>query len=297
MALSPRHPAPARLGVLFALLAAGSYGLNPPLARVAYDAGLTAVTLVAVRSVGMLAVAAILIAVLRVRATIVPGAGGAVLVLGVSSAILSVAYLVSVAFIPVSLAVIIFYTFPIIVFAISVVTAQAPVSPVRWLIVAGVFAGLALVIGPEFSALDWRGIGLAGLASLCAVAQFYSAAAATARMNPFAVVFWVHVIALPIVGVAIFYTGVTAPSDPLIAWGAVAVASLAYVSGFFFQVFSLMRISPATSSLYFNAEPLVTLAVAALLLGEKLSALQLAGASLVIGGLVASSLIRDRRVI
>ncbi|MHA1524137.1 MAG: EamA family transporter, partial [Alphaproteobacteria bacterium] len=67
--------------------------------------------------------------------------------------------------------------------------------------------------------------------------------------------------------------------------------SLGYVSGFFFQVLSLARISPAASSLCFNVEPLVTLGVAAILLGETLLVLQLAGAALVVGGLFASSLV------
>ncbi|MHA1547200.1 MAG: hypothetical protein ACTSUY_12375, partial [Alphaproteobacteria bacterium] len=109
MALTSTRASPGRVGTLFALLAASSYGLNPPLARLAFEAGLTPVTLVAVRSVIMLLVAAILVGAFRVPLAVPRGAGRAVLVLGFSSAILSVAYLLSVVFIPVSLAVIIFY--------------------------------------------------------------------------------------------------------------------------------------------------------------------------------------------
>ena len=91
------------------------------------------------------------------------------LVLGSSTAILSVTYLASVVFIPVSLAVIIFYTFPILILAITVISGRERAGATRWLIVAGVFTGLILVIGPEFSTLDWRGVALAGISSLCAV--------------------------------------------------------------------------------------------------------------------------------
>ncbi|MFV2092559.1 MAG: DMT family transporter [Hyphomicrobiales bacterium] len=293
MALNTPTTQSVRLGALFGLLAAGSYGINPPLARLAYEAGLSSATLVSVRSVVMLVGTALLVTVWRVRISFPPGAGWPVLVLGLSTAILSVSYLTSVIFIPVSLAVIIFYTFPILILTISVISGRERSSFKRWLIVAGVFAGLSLVIGPKFSGLDWRGVALAGISSLCAVAQFYSGAAATARMDLRAIVFWVHVITLPVVGLALAFSGVSMPTDAVVAWGAVAVASLGYVAGFFFQLFSLTRISPAASSLYFNAEPLVTLGIAVLLLGETLSALQITGAAMVISGLIASSLVNS----
>lgn len=284
-------------GTALALLAGSSYGLNTPLARFAHDAGLASPVLVFIRATVFLALAALVIRVRHVPLSVPREIRFAVLMLGLTSTTLSLGYFGAVVFIPVSLAAIIFFTFPILILAISVARGDVAAGASVWAVFGIVFFGLVLVIGPEVRGLDWRGIALAALTSLSGVGQFFAAAAIGRKIDTLTAVFWSHMLVAPVslIFVLAFGFGVAgARPEGWFAAGAICIAyGVAYVS----QLLALQRVQPARAGLFFNIEPVVTVLAAMALLGERFSPVQAGGAAMVLGALAWSSLGRRRRVL
>src|SRR3546814_14457321 len=76
----------------------------------------------------------------------------------------------SIFYIPASLAVLIFYTFPLLVAVGARWTEGEPVGGTKLVGLAVAFAGLAIALGVELGDLDPRGIALAGMAAVGAAA-------------------------------------------------------------------------------------------------------------------------------
>ena len=78
--------------------------------------------------------------------------------------VMSAGYLGAVAYIPVSLAALIFYTFPFYVAVLASLTGREPMTRTKAAALVVAFAGLILALGPSFDELNWRGIacGVAG---------------------------------------------------------------------------------------------------------------------------------------
>jgi drug/metabolite transporter (DMT)-like permease len=85
------------------------------------------------------------------------------------------------------------------------------------------------------------------------------------------------------------------PSALLAAPVAVAITSGAYVVGFVFQFAALARSSAVVAGIAFCAEPVVAALTSALVLGERLSALQLLGGALVLAAIIANVTAERRR--
>ena len=160
-----------RLGIGCALAAASIYGLVPNFVRGAFENGIPPVEATFFRTS---VIAFALVAVAQGENFRIPRAAwGAFAGQAFATLVISVAYLASVQFIPMGLAVIIFFTFPVLIMLASpLVEGQFPGF---WRIVIAIFAlaGLVVAIGPSFGILDIRGIGLATVAALGGVVQFF----------------------------------------------------------------------------------------------------------------------------
>src|SRR5215211_6448763 len=161
-------------GLLFALAAASLYGVNIVSTRFAALAGISGVTLVFYRVFVMLALAAAA-ALWRTPLRIAAGERGTVAVLGIATAALGAAYLSSVAFIPVTVAVVIFYTYPVLIVLASPLVDGSRITGTLVAVVALAAMGVVLVVGPAFQGLDWRGLALAATASVATAVQFFAA--------------------------------------------------------------------------------------------------------------------------
>ena len=192
--LTPRHS-----GILFALLAACGLGAVTTLAKLLYAAGGNALTLMLVRFVLTTLLFGLLLA-LR-------GKGFGVareirLPLGLIGLIWSgamICYLVAVETIEVSLAVLIFYTYPLLVLAWALLRRQLPASPQLLALFAAAFAGLVLALYGGRVEVEAAGILFAMLASLGAAFTFVAGARVAPRMSPLVMSFWVNAAGLVII--------------------------------------------------------------------------------------------------
>ncbi len=271
-------------GAPLILLATLFYGLNAAPAREAAGLGVGGADVVALRNILLLVVTGAFAAATRQPLALPPQGRGALVGLGVASAMVGVGYITSVGYIPVGVAVMIFYTNPLLILLVSPFVDGRRPGAAGLAGFALAFGGLALAIGPALDGLDPRGLAFAGMAALGAAALGFFAARA-AGGGGVVTVFWAQAVMIPI-GVALSLAmGGPAPAA---AWRAAAVP-VAVTIGLFMAAYVLhlraMRaIAPAAAGMIFCLEPLVAIAGAAAWLGERLTSMQYAGAALVLAG-------------
>jgi drug/metabolite transporter (DMT)-like permease len=287
--------------ILCALAAATLYGTVPNFTRAAFQNGVPAVETTFFRT-SLIAVAFAIAAVLRRRSFAVPAAAWPSLAAqAVATLVISVGYLASVQFIPVGLAVIIFFTFPVLILiAAPIAEGHAP-GWERIATAVAAFAGLAIAIGAGFDRLDWRGLVLAGGASFGAAVQFFSGRTISRHFTPEVFGSLVHALIWPATLLVALWVGggklAIAPGGAAAAAGlgfTAAVGAL-YVIAYFVQMLSLRWAPASTVAPFYNMEPVVTVAIATVLLGERLSLVQYAGAALVLAALVVSGWLGMRK--
>jgi len=289
-----RSSSPAN-GLLFALASAGLYGFNIVYARIASFTGASGSAIVVYRVLLMLVLVGLVAAIMRSSLAMEREERGKLLLLGVSSALQGIGYLSSVAFIPVTVAAVVFYTYPIIIVLASPFVERTPLTQALVAIVAVATLGVCLVVGPAFSDLDWRGLALAFGASIATAVQFFAAARCT-RTGVVAKVFWIQLIILPTAILVSLAAGQLAPPSILaLAPFAVTMTIAGYVGGFVLQFLALGRISAVAAGILYCAEPVVAAVSSALILNETLAPLQIAGGALVLAAIVANVLLEQRR--
>lgn len=275
-------------------LAATAFGFVTALARLAYGSGATPLGMTLARFV-MLAAATGAWLFLRGRPVRLPrrafraSFGLAILILTTG-----LGYLASVAFIPVSLAVIVFYTSPLIVGVLASLTGREPMTPAKAAGLLVAFVGLALALGPTFEHLDWRGIALAILAAASLALTILGSAAITREVDPLVLTFRVGCWISAAVGAYALGLGGAALSTTAPGIAAVVGATLLSVLGTASWFSGMALISPVRVALMFNLEPVVTIVAATALLGERLGPLQILGGALVLAALVATTLVARR---
>ncbi|HEV2557850.1 MAG TPA: DMT family transporter [Microvirga sp.] len=286
---------PASAGLVLALGSATLYGLNIGYARLASFAGVSGSTIVVYRVLLMMVMAGLAALVLGHSLRVAPQERPTIMLLGISTAIVGVCYLSSVAFIPVAVAVVVFYTFPVLIVLASPLVQGTKLTPALLGVVALALTGVVLVVGPAFGSLDPRGLALAVGASIATATQFFAAALAR-ETGVFAKTFWIHLIVLPTAALIGAVAGnLEPPSSLLLAAIPVAITIGAYLLGFVLQFLALTRITAVTAGIAFCAEPVVAALAAPFILGETLSPVQILGGSLVIAAIVTNVILEGRR--
>jgi drug/metabolite transporter (DMT)-like permease len=282
-------------GLSLALGSATVYGLNIGFARLASFAGVSGASLVVYRVVLMLVVIGGAALLLRTSLAVPRDERRVVGLLGVATTFVGLCYLSSVAFIPVAVAVVVFYTFPILIVLLSPVVEGTSLTPALLGVAALALLGVLLVVGPDFEHLDWRGMALAMGASVATTIQFF-AAARTKRTGILAKSFWVHLVVLPTAALIGAALGALAPPSALaLAPLAVAATVGGYVFGFVLQLMALSRITAVVAGVVYCAEPVVAAVSSTAILDERLSAIQILGGALVICAIMLNVVIESRR--
>jgi drug/metabolite transporter (DMT)-like permease len=283
------------VGIAFAFAAATLYGVVPTLFRAAFEAGIPALESALARTTLMIAVTGVYALVRRESLAIPRAAWPSLVAQALATAVISLCYGASVQFIPVGLAVIIFFTCPLIILVLAPLIEGARIGAGRLLTALAGFAGLGIALGLRFDALDWRGIVLAALAAAGYAAQFFSGRAVSRHLRPTAIACLAHLLVLPIALAAVLWRGGggmrlldgagVAPIGYVFALGVAG----AYIAGYLLHMLSLRNAPASTIAPIFNIEPIVTTAAAAIGLGEVLTAHQYVGGAIVLAAVVAAS--------
>lgn len=178
------------------------------------------------------------------------------------------------------------YLFPILVALFSALLGRQRLTQGRALAVAVAFSGTLLTIGGSLAGSP-LGIAL-GLGAACIYAIYILAGERlTAQAGPLASS------AVIMVGAALVYGGLALalespmPTTPL-AWGAVlGIVFLSTILGMVGFFAGMARLGAADAAALSTLEPLVTLVLAALFLGERLGLTQMLGGLLILGAVLA----------
>ena len=288
-------------GVLLALGAATIYGAVPNFARLAFLNGVPALENVFYRTSTVAVVLAIVAVVrgesFRIRAEAWPS----FLYQCLATLMVSACYLASGQFLPVTLSVIIFYLFPVLIL-LAAPLAEGRVPGFARLGVALLgFSGLAVSVGPAFDQVSVLGLVLAFLGAVGCMMQFFSGRMLSRHLTPAAFGSLVHIAIWPIMFcLALGFGGNTLrlidgqALTGSLAFLAVALVSVAYVGGYFLHMSSVRAAPSSVVAPYFNLEPIVSTMLAVFILGEAMSINQWIGGAMVFAALVISGLLPEK---
>ncbi|MBN9064700.1 MAG: hypothetical protein BGP06_20425 [Rhizobiales bacterium 65-9] len=280
----------SRVGLAAALAATFFFGVNTIAAKLAADAGAPGAFVVLCRTFALFVLLALVLPVLRWSVAIAPPSRPAMAAMMATSAGMGICYMSSVTYIPVTVAAVIFYTYPALIVLGGPLVTGRPLER-RELVVSFVaFAGIVLVVGPTFGSLDPRGLAFALSASAFTAAQFF-AAGRIAHESVVAKLFWVQVGVLPVAAIVAYASLDLSPATVLAAApGAMTMTIGCYVAGSIGMLIALSRLRPAAAALVFCLEPVISAAASAAWLGERMTAVQYAGGALVIAAVAATAL-------
>ena len=277
-------------GVLLAVVSAASFGVMPVLTKVVYDDGAEPVGVLAVR----FALAAVALLLLAGAAGQPLPRGGRLLALAVLGGVGYVAqglfYFSALERISAGLTALLLYVFPAVVVLLSAVLLRERPRPLALGCVGLAMLGTVLTIGPVQGG-QGRGVAL-GLGAALVYAVYIVASSQVRGIGALAT-------AATVLSAAAATTGVlallTRPALPQSAPGWLALVVVALVCTVvavttFFGALALL--GPSDTAVVSTVEPVVSVAVAGLVLGERLSAPQLAGGAVVLVAVAALARLR-----
>jgi drug/metabolite transporter (DMT)-like permease len=274
----------ARLhGAGFAVACATVFSVNTVCARLAFESGADAPTSNAVRFTFTVLVLLLVAALRRKRPTLTRRQRLAAMALGVPFFVASSGYLGSIQYIPVSVAVLVLYTYPILVGLIAPLTEGERLGPLRLGALLTAFLGLALALGVQaHTQPDWRGLGLAFLAAACMSVMVTGSSRLMREADRGAINLYLMLSASALFLVTLILGGETHWPHTDKGWLAFGGLLVTFAAGQLALIAAIGRAGPVLTSAVMNLEPLVTIGLAVLLVGESLTLLQLVGAGLVV---------------
>ncbi len=285
---APRRTA----GIAFVVASAAAFGAMAILARIAYASGVDTATLLALR----FAIAACAMLVLaRIRGVAFPGGRtlAALVVLGaLGYGGQAASFFTALTLAPAGLVALLLYLHPALVAVLAALFLHERIDAPRLGALALALAGTALTVGPALG--DGAGASaamLAGIGVAIAAASFYAvyiiAGAALGRSaRPLAMSTVVIASAAVVFAAA---TAVRGPHWPQTAAGwlaIVAIAVLCTVAAITLYFAGLERIGPTRAATLSTVEPVVTVTLAGIVLGETIAPVQLAGGALILAAVI-----------
>jgi len=266
--------------------AALSLGTGHVCARHAFGHGVGIMTAATFRA---LCASMILLALLRWRRVPIQVSGSAfrgILLLGFGVVAQTLLIQVAVKRLPVTLAILVFYTYPFLTAIASAALGEHRLTRARLVSLAAAFGGLALVLGVNPDRVDLPGLAAAAGASLA----FTGILVMTPRLAPGVAAplrtFLMMSTAATVFGVSAIATdALSLPTDGP-AWQGLAGLAIFYAAGVVMLFLLLPSVGAASAAVMLNLEPVAVAAIAGLTLGEHLRPWQWVGALVVVGAIV-----------
>lgn len=281
-------------GVAFALIVAFSFAATSVLSALAYAGGTNALSVLTVRSIVACAILYIILKVNNVATVLPTGRRNGALACGILLAVYSYGLLGAIEYMPVALAVIIFYTYPILVAGVGWISGREPFRVQIAVALAVAFAGLVLALDVWGVRPHPLGVGLALMAAvgLTILLSVIEKVRGESDSRPITL----HMLAVSaviyVVGSAIL--GNFALPHTTSGWVGFIGTQITFTFSIVCVFIVLSMIGPLRTSLTMNIEPVMTMTLGYLILAQTLKAWQLFGFALVIGAVLAVELIKPK---
>ncbi|MEM7225266.1 MAG: DMT family transporter [Pseudomonadota bacterium] len=195
------------------------------------------------------------------------------------------------AFVPVSLAVLIFYTFPLITSLAECALDRRRLALSELACLLAALLGLAICLGIGFGHLNLPGLVFSVLAAVGVATSYLWSGRKLASVQPTLKTFYMAVTGWTLALCLTFGSGAWAlPPIELTAMALLAAAALSFAGAFFGMFSGVHRIGASRTAMIMNLEPVITVALAILLLGEALTYYQGLGAALVVAAIFAAQI-------
>ena len=286
------------MGPALILVSATCFGAMAIFGKLAYAAGVPAPTLVLLRFAVASTILITAVAVLRLRSgqPALPGAAGprgrlvitALALGGVGYAAQASFYFAALERIDAALVALVLYTFPVLVTLASVTLGRDRLTPARVAALLAATCGTALVlVGAGALSFDTAGVTLAFAAALTYTVYILVGESTVQQVPALTLTALVMIGATTTLAARAMLTGGLGLSLTLAGWGwivCIALVSTVVASTTFFA--GLRRTGPSTASILSTFEPVATVGLAAVILGERLSVIQTVGAGLVLSSVL-----------
>lgn len=273
------------MGVVYILISGIAFGLLPWFSRIAFNHGVEPIGLLTIRFLG--AMTCLVLFHLLIRRN-VPWPSrkmmGKLIILGaIGYAPQSMLFSSGVERIDISLATIIFYTYPVMVVLMSwLVLKQIPSRAVVVSLMTAV-VGAAMTAG-QIKAGSWTGVTLMFIAATWYAVSIIVVDRVLKDVDAFMSVTGIMVGAALANVVAWIFTRADLPSD-VQGWSAAfAAAIISTIIALGFLIIGIQRVGPGQASVLSTIEPVVSIAVGVMALNESLTAVRVLGAILVVIG-------------
>ena len=270
-------------GLIVVTLTALLVSLSSIFSRFAYDVGANPQTLVLFRF-GLFCLLYLIIAAVSLKPISLPKGKRLYAILsGAFFTIGSGSLLASMFFLPVSLAIVIFYTYPILTMVgEKILNKQKPrVLEIACFILA--FIGLVLALKLDTTEVNPIGIGLAITASLGMSTSYLISDKKLKQLDSFNLTFFLAATGLVIMAIFVLLSQSFNPGELSVSNALyVFLASFSFALAFFFMFKGISLIGAVKTAMILNLEPIFTIGLAFMFLNESLSGVQLIGATLVL---------------
>lgn len=274
------------LGLLLVLASAACVAVVPTAARIALDAGGDAHAVVTLRGVVGLGLMASAAAMLGQSLWIPRAAVRPCIQAGLAYAVMSLGLIGAIAHLPVSLAILVYFTHPLLLAVLAHWQGREPITTKAMLLGLVVLVGLALAIGPSLERVDTAGILLAALAAIAVTAMIERCARAQQHATSLQLNIWMSAVSVvACAGVTTIGSAWSLPSG-IFGWAGLVAAGAGVAVGLLAFFTAVRLIGAVHATMLSNAEPLLGILLAVAVLGERLAAPQWAGVVVVLGGLV-----------
>jgi drug/metabolite transporter (DMT)-like permease len=279
-----------RLGPV--LTAATMFSVSDVFAKISLEAGSDVLSLLAFRSVVGIGLIFIWMRLGAARAKMPPRLKWISLGLGLVLTLNLFGVFKAIELVPVSIAILTYFIYPLLTGLIGALTG---IDRVTWrggatAIVA--FLGLGLIIGANPAQLAMLGLLAAVGGALCRVAMLLVTRAMLAGADA-RLVTWYTLWSSMLVFVGLsLATWNWQPPHTALGWVAFVGISFTTTTAILTLYVSTQRIGPFRTALYMNLEPLMTAVLSAVVLGDRMTPLQVAGGAVMIAALCAFQLRR-----
>jgi DME family drug/metabolite transporter len=275
-----------KVGVIIALLSAVCFALSNTLTGLAYKGGVTPMTLSATRFFLPTVVLFIILFVKGAPIIMSKKSGQIAIVLGVITIIYNLALLLALERLPVPIAILIFFLFPIITGFVLTATGAEAFTITKLIGTVVALLGLALVLGVSFHQLDGLGILLATIGAIGLATVSVLSHHLIKGEDPRQAMLYIAATALAIMTIAMAIRGEFDLPANTNGWIGFLLTNILYAAGMISYFYAISMAGAGATTFFVNLEPLVVTGAAFLLLGQTLTPLQLFGVLIVVGALI-----------
>lgn len=272
-------------GTLYTLASAVCFGSMPIFARLAYASGVDIPTLLLLR---FSMAATLMWILLKAKGVTLPGPRGLAICIAMGAlgyAGQAFSYFTALTFASASLVSLLLYTYPAIVTILSRIVLKHPLTWLQVVAVAIALAGSVLIIG---KAGDGQPLGIVFglLAAFIYSIYILTGSRFPADVTPLASTTIIASSAAVTYGIAVAFRGFHPPATTQGWLAVVSIAIICTVLAILFFFEGLDRVGPVKASVFSTVEPVCTVLLAAVVLGEVITPVRILGGALILAAVL-----------